>query len=80
MALGVMSRGLVLTDGCVAIGPAVALGLMRLLGNLLYNVSPRDPLAFVSAQMVMTMVALEACFPPAWRATQTDAAPALRAE
>jgi ABC-type antimicrobial peptide transport system permease subunit len=36
----VMKRGLALTAGGVALGAAVALGLTRLLGNLLYNVSP----------------------------------------
>src|SRR6059036_1931698 len=45
----VMSRGLVLTAGGVLLGTAAALALTRLLGNLLYNVSPRDPLAFGSA-------------------------------
>jgi predicted lysophospholipase L1 biosynthesis ABC-type transport system permease subunit len=65
----VMKRGLALTAGGVALGAAVALGLTRLLGNLLYNVSPRDPLAFGSAFLVMTIAALTACFLPAWRAT-----------
>jgi macrolide transport system ATP-binding/permease protein len=74
----VMSRGLALTAGGVALGAAVALGLTRLLGNLLYKVSPRDPLAFGSAFLVMTIAALAACFLPAWRATRTDPARALR--
>jgi len=74
----VMSRGLALTAGGVALGAAVALGLTRLLGNLLYNVSPRDPMAFGSALVVMTIAALAACFLPAWRATRTDPARALR--
>jgi putative ABC transport system permease protein len=74
----VLSRGLVLTAGGVLLGAAAALGLTRLLGNLLYNVSPRDPLAFGSALVVMTVAALAACFVPAWRATRTDPARALR--
>jgi len=74
----VMKRGLALTAGGVALGAAVALGLTRLLGNLLYNVSPRDPLAFGSAFLVMTIAALTACFLPAWRATRTDPVQALR--
>ena len=74
----VLSRGLALTAGGVALGTAVALGLTRLLGNLLYKVSPRDPLAFGSALVVMTIAALTACFLPAWRATRTDPARALR--
>jgi macrolide transport system ATP-binding/permease protein len=74
----VMSRGLALTAGGVVLGAAAALGLMRLLGSLLYKVSPRDPLAFASALVVMMIAALAACFLPAWRAARTDPARALR--
>ena len=74
----VLSRGLTLTAGGVVFGAAVALALTRLLGNLLYQVSPRDPLAFGSALAVMTITSLAACFLPAWRATRTDPARALR--
>jgi putative ABC transport system permease protein len=74
----VMSRGLSLTAGGLLLGAAAALGLTRLLGNLLYKVSPRDPLAFGSAFVVMTIAALAACFLPAWRATRTDPARVLR--
>jgi ABC-type antimicrobial peptide transport system permease subunit len=74
----VMSRGLTLTGGGVLLGAAVALALTRLLGNLLYRVSPRDPLAFGSALLVMTLAAAAACFLPAWRATRTDPARILR--
>jgi predicted permease len=76
----VVSRGLALTAGGVALGAVVALSLTRLLGNLLYQVSPRDPLAFTSAVVVMILTALAASFLPAWRATRTDPACALRAE
>jgi predicted permease len=74
----VLSRGLALTAGGVALGAAVALGMTRLLGNFLYEVSPRDPMAFGSALAVMTIASLAACFLPAWRATRTDPARALR--
>jgi macrolide transport system ATP-binding/permease protein len=74
----VLSRGLALTAGGVLLGGAAALGLTRLLGNLLYNVRPRDPLAFGSALVVMTVAALAACFLPAWRATRIDPARVLR--
>ena len=74
----VISRGLALMLGGVVLGAAVALGLTRLLGNLLYHVSPRDPLAFGAAFAVMTIAASAACFLPAWRATRTDPAEALR--
>ena len=74
----VMSRGLTLTAGGVLLGATAALTLTRLLGNLLYNVSPRDPLAFGSAFAVMIVASLAACILPAWRATRTDPARVLR--
>jgi predicted permease len=74
----VLSRGLLLTTTGIVIGVALALLLTRLLGNLLYQVSPRDPLAFVSALVVITMVSFAACFLPAWRATRVDPARVLR--
>jgi macrolide transport system ATP-binding/permease protein len=74
----VMSQGLLLTAAGVVLGVAVALGSTRLLGYLLYKVSPRDPLAFGSAFLVMIVAAAAACFLPAWRATRTDPARALR--
>ena len=76
----VLSRGLLLTTTGILIGIALALLLARLLGNLLYQVSPRDPLAFAAAFAVMTLASLAACFLPAWRATRTDPMRALRAE
>ena len=74
----VMSQVLSLTAGGVMLGLAVALGTTRLMGNLLYQVSPRDPLTFASALAVMTIASLAACFLPAWRATRTDPVRALR--
>lgn len=74
----VLSRGMVLTITGVALGAAVALGTSRLLGFLLYRVSPRDPVAFGSALVVMLAAALLACMLPAWRASRTDPLQALR--
>src|SRR5438309_8726642 len=74
----IFSRGLRLTTIGLIIGAVAALLLTRLMENLLYKVSPRDPLAFASAFVIMTVVALAACFLPAWRATRIDPARALR--
>jgi len=74
----VLARGLALTACGVLLGAVAALGLTRLMQSLLYNVSSRDPLAFGAALAVMTMGSLAACFLPAWRATRTDPARALR--
>jgi ABC-type antimicrobial peptide transport system permease subunit len=76
----VLSRGLLLTTTGMIIGIALAFLLTRLLGNLLYQVSPRDPLAFAAAFAVMTLASATACFLPAWRATRIDPIRALRAE
>jgi putative ABC transport system permease protein len=76
----VMSRGVSLTAGGVALGAGAALLLTRLLGYLLYKVSPRDPLSFALAFAVMIVAALAASLVPAWRATKTDPVRALRAE
>lgn len=74
----VVSHGLALTAAGVLLGAAAALLLTRLLGNLLYKVSPRDPLAFGCAFVVMIAASLAACFLPAWRATRSDPARILR--
>jgi predicted permease len=76
----VLSRGLLLTTTGLIVGMALALLLTRLLGDLLYQESPRDPLAFAAAFAVMTVASVAACFLPAWRATRTDPMRALRAE
>jgi predicted permease len=74
----VISRGLRLTIAGIIIGVTAALLLTRLMGNLLYKVSPRDPIAFGSALVVLIAVALIACFLPARRASRVDPVRALR--
>ncbi len=75
----VISRGLRLTAGGILFGAVAALALTRLLGQLLYNVSPHDPVVFGLALAVMTTTAIFACLLPAWRASRTDPARVLRA-
>ena len=74
----VLSKGLLLTAGGVALGVVAALEATRLMGYLLYRVSPRDPLAFAWAVVVIAIASLTACLVPAWRATRTDPLRALR--
>jgi ABC-type antimicrobial peptide transport system permease subunit len=74
----VMSRGLALTVAGIGVGAIAGLGLTGLMNNLLYKVSPRDPLAFGLAFLIMTIVALAACFLPAMRAARIDPVQALR--
>ena len=74
----VMSRGLVLSAGGIVIGGIAALALTRLMVNLLFQVSPCDPVAFGAAVLVMSIVAVIACFLPAYRAMRIDPVRALR--
>jgi macrolide transport system ATP-binding/permease protein len=74
----VISRGLRITTGGILFGAVAALALTRLLGQLLYNVSPYDPVVFGLALAVMTTTAILACLLPAWRASRTDPARVLR--
>ncbi len=74
----ILSHGLSMTAGGVLLGAAAALLLTRLMGNLLYRVNPRDPLAFGLAFVAMAIAALAACLIPAWRASRTDPVRALR--
>jgi macrolide transport system ATP-binding/permease protein len=74
----VLSRGLRLTLAGIALGGVAALLLTRLMSTLLYKVSPRDPIAYGSALMILIAVALLACFLPARRATRIDPVRALR--
>jgi macrolide transport system ATP-binding/permease protein len=76
----VLSRGLALTVGGVAIGAIASLSLTRLAARMLYQVSPRDPLAFGLAFIIMMCASMAACFIPAWRASRTDPMVALRYE
>lgn len=74
----VISRGLKLTAGGVVLGAIAALAMTRLLGRLLYDVSPSDPRAFGAALAVMMITTVAACLVPGWRASRTDPARVLR--
>jgi len=74
----VMFKGLQVTVMGICIGGAAALGLTRLMGDLLYKTSPRDPGSFVAATATLAIAALAACLAPAWRAMRTDPVRALR--
>jgi len=89
LALGAQSRDvllMVVKQGStlillgLVIGLAGAYALTRLIESLLFGVTPKDPFTFAAVAVLLAVVALIACYIPAWRATKVDPLDALRYE
>ena len=76
----IVVQGMRLAIVGVVIGLASAFGLARIISNLLYGVTARDPLVFIAVPLVLTTVALVGVWLPARRAIRVDPVTALRAE
>jgi predicted permease len=74
----VMRDGMRLVAVGLAIGVPATMGGTRLLGSLLYGVSPTDPATFAGATALLVVVAAVACAVPAIRVTRIDPLIALR--
>jgi putative ABC transport system permease protein len=89
LALGAQSRDVLLMivkQGSrlillgLAIGLLGAFALTRLIASLLFGVTAKDPFTFAAVAVLLALVALLACYVPAWRATKVDPMEALRCE
>ncbi len=89
LALGAQSRDVLLMivkQGGLLIGIGLGIGLAgayaatRLLASFLFGVTAKDPFTFVAVSALLALVALLACYVPAWRATKVDPMEALRCE
>ena len=76
----IMRQGALQTALAVAVGLLLSLGAGRVLAKILYQVSPTDPFALISATLMLAAAALLACFLPANRATRVNPITALRTE
>ncbi len=76
----ILKRGLTLSLAGSAIGLVGAVGLTRFLSSCLYGVSPMDPVTFAIVPLLITGVAMLACYVPARRAAKVDPMEALRYE
>jgi predicted permease len=64
----------------VIVGLLLGSAATRLIQSLLFEVKPNDVSVLIAVAVVLSAVALIACFVPAWRATRVDPVVALRAE
>ena len=76
----VIKQGIAITLIGIIVGLFVALGVMRIVSGMLYQVTATDPVTFIGVAVLLIVVAVLACYLPAHRATKIDPLKALRYE
>ena len=74
----VLRHGITITIAGLVIGLICALGVSRVVVNLLYGVSATDRTTFILISILLSIVAMAACIIPAWRATRVDPVIAIK--
>jgi ABC-type antimicrobial peptide transport system permease subunit len=76
----ILGHGMLLTVIGLGIGLVGAFLLTRLMATMLFTVKPTDPLTFAAVALLLSAVALVACYIPGRRATKVDPVNSLRYE
>ncbi|HEX8635622.1 MAG TPA: ABC transporter permease [Pyrinomonadaceae bacterium] len=76
----ILGRGFVLTLVGIALGLTASFALTRVMSSLLFGVSATDPITFGGLSLLLTAIALLACYIPTRRAMKVDPMVALRNE
>jgi len=76
----VSRRGLAIIGIGLAIGLLIAIAAGRLVGEFLVGIGPADPVTYITVSMLLSFIALAACYIPARRAMRIEPTVALRYE
>jgi predicted permease len=64
----------------IAFGFVAAIGVIRVMSSMLFNITPTDPATYIGVSLVLAVAAILAAYVPALRATHVDPIEALRSE
>jgi predicted permease len=76
----VITQALRLVAGGLLLALLLSIWLGRSMSSLVFGVTPHDPATFAGVALVLTLIALLACFVPARRAARVDPVTTLRGE